>query len=102
MSWDRFRRQRKKLFIVWGAWFPFMLILILLTRAGVAVAPWLVLAVILPWAVVTAVLSLRVTYWPCPQCGKLFFLRFAFFPAGGKRCPHCGLPYGVDYQAHRS
>lgn len=93
MSWNRYESLRKKLLIVWGAWFPFMLALIVLAHAGLEVPPWAVMIIAVPWSAVTVVLSLRVSYWPCPRCDKPFFVRFALFPAGGKRCPHCGLRY---------
>ena len=47
----------------------------------------------LVWSIVLAFLSLRLSYWPCPRCGRLFFLRLGILPTWSKRCPHCGLRY---------
>ena len=40
------------------------------------------------------VLFLCLNFWPCPSCGRFFFLRFGILRAAGKHCPHCGLRYG--------
>ena len=94
VTWRRYERLRKRLLLVWGAWFPFVLIAILLGRAGWQVPVWIPLLFALPWSIATVVLGVRAAYWPCPRCRNPFFLRFGVFPAYSGTCPHCGLRFG--------
>jgi DNA-directed RNA polymerase subunit RPC12/RpoP len=47
------------------------------------------IAIAIAWMLAIAVAMLRVTYFPCPRCGKHFYMA-AFFVTG-RKCPHCGL-----------
>ncbi len=42
-------------------------------------------------------LNLRIRFWPCPQCGKPFFVhRLWFADERRRRCAHCSAPGGRD------
>lgn len=93
-TWAAYRKLQRKVLLLWGGGFPVLAILAVLPRDWVAwlFGPLLVLG--LGYGIVLAYLSLRLSFWPCPRCGKLFFLRFGILPTYNKRCPHCGLGYG--------
>jgi predicted RNA-binding Zn-ribbon protein involved in translation (DUF1610 family) len=92
-SWAEYRKLQRTVLIVWGAWFPVIGILILLPREWWVRLSGPFFVVGLGWGIALAFLSLRLSYWPCPGCGKLFFLRCGILPTWSKRCPHCGLRY---------
>jgi hypothetical protein len=92
-TWTGYRRLQRIALVLWGAWFPAMALLIVLPRDWWV---WLwgpLMVVGLCWGAVLAYFALRLSYWPCPRCGKFFFLRFGIFPTWSKTCPHCGLVY---------
>jgi hypothetical protein len=50
-----------------------------------------VLVVALAWMATFAVTGLRVSFFPCPRCGKHFYMNKYFITTLGRKCPHCGL-----------
>ena len=44
------------------------------------------------WMAFFAVAFFRLTYWPCPRCGKWFAERWWYHNPSAQRCVHCGLP----------
>jgi len=43
------------------------------------------------WAIVWAVLCIRVTRFRCPRCGGLYFSHSQLYFSSGKHCGACGL-----------
>lgn len=90
VAWREMRRRRAW---VWGA------LLGLLPGFGLAMAVTAVLqseaalailgiAAFLPFFVA----YFRFNYWPCPRCGKAFFVDFFGFHAFTDECRRCDLP----------
>jgi len=93
-DWIDYRKLQRRVLLLWLCGFLILGVLVLLPRQWFPrhAVPFLVAGS--GYAIVLAVLSLRLSFWPCPRCGKLFFLRFGLFPSYSGRCAHCRLPYG--------
>jgi hypothetical protein len=95
-SWERYERLRRITLILWAAWFPYVFVVAWWMRGRWDRFPLPLLLFNVIWFLFLTVVGLRVGYWPCPRCGKPFFLRFGLFKTRGKECPHCRLPYGEN------
>lgn len=96
-TWERYERLRRTTLLAWASLFPLAGLLLVLPRAWVASRlPLVVFLIGVPMGVALFALSLRVNFWPCPNCAKPFFLRYGFWRTAGKQCPHCGLNYGEE------
>jgi hypothetical protein len=93
-SWQRYEELRRIVLLLWASWFPFVFLAGWWTRNSLDRIPPLLVVVIVVWTLGVAGMGLRLGFWPCPRCGKRFFLTSRLQRAGGKECPHCGLPYG--------
>jgi hypothetical protein len=47
------------------------------------------------WFVGCPVLAFRYMRFPCPRCGRTFYMRPFYGNAFARRCLHCGLPKGA-------
>ncbi len=93
-GWANFERLRRTLLILWAAWFPFVFVVGWMMRGRWHQVPPLLVVVIVVWTATVAAIGLRVGFWPCPRCGKPFFLSRWLQRTRGEECPHCKLPYG--------
>lgn len=50
-----------------------------------------VIAMAIAWIIIFTWASIRVTFFPCPRCGKHFYMNRYFITTFGRKCPHCGL-----------
>ena len=92
-SWQQFRRWYLTSWILFALWIPIGMAMVRSTERlrepGLVIVPVMLLWMA-AWLTCTAVAH----YWPCPHCGKRFFIT----PSGWRmpilftsRCPHCGL-----------
>jgi hypothetical protein len=105
-QWREYRRRRLVGYGLWIGWLPYGGTLIYLQdsvawigRNGVPLAVGYMLA--------ACVAGLWLSFWPCPSCGRPFFLTtFWFYRHFAKACVHCGLPKwaqgGADPWADRA
>ena len=92
--WTDYRKLQRRALLLAGCGFLVLGVLVLLPREWVPRHAGPLLVVGAGYAIVLAVLSIRLSFWPCPRCGKPFFIRFGFFPSYSGRCARCRLPYG--------
>lgn len=90
-TWDDYRRRRR-LF-----WFAFLGYVPVVGVVGSSLS-WIVgsdlpaIAVALAWMVFSAFAGVRMKAFPCPRCGKPFFLGPFFQNPLTQRCVHCRWP----------
>lgn len=49
-------------------------------------------AVVAAWMIAFVVAGARMSWWPCPRCGRSFFSTLWMQNPLATRCVHCGLP----------
>jgi hypothetical protein len=87
LSLRRYKLLRKRFLYLATAFVPMMVILF--GASQVLVGSYLPAQVIgLVTLAILAVLWVRLSYWPCPECGRFI----GWWPPLAARCRHCGFP----------
>ncbi|APW62847.1 hypothetical protein [Paludisphaera borealis] len=104
-AWDEYKRRRH---VFWLAllliplWLSGAIVLEFLTGREFPPTGWVtLLTVLLPPMLCLMVARLRLIFWPCPCCGRPFFLRLGNYWFT-RRCLHCGLPKWAPGKAKSS
>jgi hypothetical protein len=99
-AWVKWRRRRALALQAFFIWFPAGGALSLLLKAAIDtlcscnLSPFVFL---LSLAGIVIGVSIYVTDWPCPRCGKPFYREFLRYSSFADNCLHCGLP---EYAPH--
>jgi hypothetical protein len=92
-QWRNYRRASWAAAIGLVVGLPLVTFLAIRIRAAFAIDATLsLLALLLVWAIVWAMLCVRVTRFTCPRCHGLFFAHSQIYLGAGKACSQCGLP----------
>lgn len=90
--WREYRRRR---FLAYGfaaAWLPFGIAMMSL-QDDPTIRPYVLPIVLAYMFLGFGIAGLRLSFWPCPRCGRPFslttFWRYKHF---NPSCRHCGLP----------
>jgi hypothetical protein len=96
-AWEDYRRRRRGFWlalVLLPLWLiPGALIQEFLARRGFGGTHWINFpAVLVPPMIHPVVAYFRRIFWPCPRCGRPFFLTWSGCNWFARRCLHCGLP----------
>jgi hypothetical protein len=89
-AWDDYRRRRRRLFDIFVGGFAVIALWSFLFRNNAiqALAPLILCPI---WMLTVIVLSIPLSRFKCPRCGRPFFQTWLYHNAFARKCVHCGL-----------
>jgi hypothetical protein len=90
-SWDNYRKRRRLFLIALLGFFPFAL-LVMFPLSYVCQSDTLGYRAGLAYLVFYGIASLQFAFFPCPKCGKSFFVKWWYNNFFTRQCVHCGFP----------
>ncbi len=92
-EWDDYRKRNRVYLIVSFLLVPgFFMCMALFHSTPFMFVKFLIILVIIIWALIGYILGMRVSYWKCPRCNKNYFGECHFTNQFKKKCVNCGLP----------